>query len=68
MWRDQKEFDCIVVGGGPAGTTFARIAAAEGLSVLLLEKDIYLGHPFCLMVYFHIDYLFVSKNYHIFQN
>jgi digeranylgeranylglycerophospholipid reductase len=45
MWRDQKEFDCIVVGGGPAGTTFARIAAAEGLSVLLLEKDRDIGMP-----------------------
>ena len=45
MWKDQKEFDCIVVGGGPAGSTFARIAAQGGLSVLLLEKDRDIGMP-----------------------
>lgn len=45
MWQDQKEFDCIVVGGGPAGTTFARVAAEGGLSVLLLEKDRDIGMP-----------------------
>jgi len=45
MWRNQKEFDCIVVGGGPAGTTFSRVAAAGGLSVLLLEKDRDIGMP-----------------------
>ncbi len=45
MWQGQKEFDCIVVGGGPAGSTFARIAAQGGLSVLLLEKDRDIGMP-----------------------
>jgi len=45
MWKEQKEFDCIVVGGGPAGSTFARIAAQGGLSVLLLEKDRDIGMP-----------------------
>ncbi|MDP7666273.1 MAG: NAD(P)/FAD-dependent oxidoreductase [Candidatus Poseidoniia archaeon] len=44
MWRQQK-FDVIVVGGGPAGTTAARYAAQEGLSVLLLEKDRDIGIP-----------------------
>ncbi len=44
MWRQQK-FDVIVVGGGPAGTTAARYAAQEGLSVLLLEKDRDIGVP-----------------------
>jgi digeranylgeranylglycerophospholipid reductase len=44
MWRKQK-FDIIVVGGGPAGTTAARYAAQEGLSVLLLEKDRDIGVP-----------------------
>lgn len=45
MWKEQKEFDCIVVGGGPAGSTFAQIAAEGGLSVLLLEKDRDIGMP-----------------------
>ena len=45
MWKDHTEFDCIVVGGGPAGSTFARIAAQGGLSVLLLEKDRDIGMP-----------------------
>ena len=45
MWKDQNEFDCIVVGGGPAGSTFARVAAEGGLSVLLLEKDRDIGMP-----------------------
>ncbi len=45
MWKEQKEFDCIVVGGGPAGSTFAHIAAEGGLSVLLLEKDRDIGMP-----------------------
>lgn len=45
MWKEQKEFDCIVVGGGPAGSIFAKVAAANGLSVLLLEKDRDIGMP-----------------------
>jgi len=32
-------WDLIVVGSGPAGSSAARLAAAEGLKVLLLEKD-----------------------------
>ncbi len=45
MWKNQQKFDCIVVGGGPAGCTFARIAAEGGLSVLVLEKDREIGVP-----------------------
>ena len=44
MWQ-QKQFDCIVVGGGPAGTTFAQVASRSGLSVLVLEKDRDIGMP-----------------------
>ncbi|MFW5735713.1 MAG: geranylgeranyl reductase family protein [Oceanidesulfovibrio sp.] len=32
------EYDCIVIGAGPAGCTFALMAARKGLSVLLLER------------------------------
>jgi digeranylgeranylglycerophospholipid reductase len=44
MWKQQK-FDVVVVGGGPAGSTFARVAAEGGLSVLVLEKDRDIGMP-----------------------
>jgi len=40
-----KQFDCVVVGGGPAGSTFADIASQNGLSVLVLEKDREIGVP-----------------------
>lgn len=33
-----KEFDVVVVGGGPAGATAAHEAAQRGLSVLLLDR------------------------------
>jgi glycerol-3-phosphate dehydrogenase len=33
----QRPFDLCVVGGGPAGVTVARKAAAAGLSVALME-------------------------------
>ena len=38
-------FDCIIVGGGPAGLSAAIAARRMGLAVLLLEKDIVGGHP-----------------------
>ena len=36
-------FDCVVIGGGPAGMFAALTAADRGLSVLLLEKNDRLG-------------------------
>ncbi len=41
----KRDWDIIVVGGGPAGTVFARYAAEKGLSVLVLEKDREIGLP-----------------------
>ncbi|MDA0987030.1 MAG: NAD(P)/FAD-dependent oxidoreductase [Bacteroidetes bacterium] len=41
----KKEYDIIVVGAGPAGSTAARYAAKNGASVLLLEKDRDVGYP-----------------------
>ena len=44
MWKKQK-YDVIVVGAGPTGLTFARLAASDGLSVLLLDKKKKIGSP-----------------------
>lgn len=41
----KKAYDVIVVGAGPAGSTAARIAAENGASVLMLEKDREIGIP-----------------------
>ena len=44
MWN-KKQYDIIVVGAGPSGSTFAKIAASNGLSVLLLERKNRIGVP-----------------------
>lgn len=42
----RDSYDAIVIGGGPAGTTFARLLRAAGRSVLTLERA---RHPrFCI--------------------
>jgi len=41
----KNEYDVIVVGAGPAGSTAARHAALGGASVLMLEKDRDIGTP-----------------------
>lgn len=41
----KNTYDVIVVGAGPAGTTAARFAAEQGVSVLILEKDRDVGYP-----------------------
>jgi digeranylgeranylglycerophospholipid reductase len=41
----KKDYDVIVVGAGPAGSTAARFAAEHGISVLMLEKDRDVGYP-----------------------
>ena len=41
----RNEYDIIVVGAGPAGSTAARFAASKGVSVIILEKDRDVGYP-----------------------
>jgi digeranylgeranylglycerophospholipid reductase len=38
-------FDVVVVGGGPAGSTCARLCAGQGLSTCLIEEHAAAGHP-----------------------
>src|ERR1700722_20744160 len=40
MSANAEEYDVVVVGGGPAGSTVATFIAMKGNSVLLLEKGI----------------------------
>ncbi len=41
----RTDFDAVVVGGGPAGTCFARKAAEGGMRVLVIEKKKDFGTP-----------------------
>ncbi len=39
------DYDAIVIGGGPAGSSFARIAAQNGMEVLIIDKRKEIGVP-----------------------
>ncbi|MEM3056515.1 MAG: geranylgeranyl reductase family protein, partial [Candidatus Bathyarchaeia archaeon] len=41
----QEDYDVVVVGAGPAGSTSAKIAAEGGLKVLLITRNIEIGVP-----------------------
>lgn len=41
---DSEEFDVVVVGGGPAGSTLAALVAMQGRRVLVLEKEYFPRH------------------------
>ncbi len=45
MIKDKQEFDVIVIGAGPAGSTAAKFAAENGAKVLILERDREPGIP-----------------------
>jgi flavin-dependent dehydrogenase len=40
MIAQSNDYDCIVIGGGPSGSTTAALVADAGYRVLLLERDI----------------------------
>lgn len=39
------DYDVVVIGSGPAGSSFARIAAGSGMSVLVIDKRKDIGNP-----------------------
>ena len=39
------DYDIIIIGGGPAGASMARIAAQNGMSVMIYDKRKELGEP-----------------------
>lgn len=41
---NSEEFDVVVVGGGPAGSTLAALVAMQGRRVLVLEKEFFPRH------------------------
>jgi digeranylgeranylglycerophospholipid reductase len=41
----KKLYDLVIIGAGPAGSTVARLAADNGLSVLMIDKRQELGAP-----------------------
>jgi len=45
LLRLQTEYDAIVLGAGPAGSTFGKKAAQAGMKVLLLDKKKEIGTP-----------------------
>ena len=36
---NQNRYDVVIVGGGPAGLTAARVLGEAGTTVLVIEKD-----------------------------
>ena len=54
-----NNFDVIVIGGGPAGSTVASILAREGRSVILFEKEVFPRH--------HIGESLMTDTYWTFQ-
>jgi digeranylgeranylglycerophospholipid reductase len=42
---NEKQYDVVIIGGGPAGTTTAKYAAKKGISVLIVEKRQEIGAP-----------------------
>jgi len=45
---DYVHCDCLVIGGGPSGLTLAREVALQGVKVLIVERNNYLGGGFWL--------------------
>lgn len=55
----KESYDCIVVGGGPAGSTAAALVAEAGFSTLLVERE--------KMPRFHIGESLMPETYWVFR-
>ena len=47
MMTQEKKFDAIVIGAGPAGSTAAYLLAKSGLQVLVLDKKVFPRDKLC---------------------
>src|SRR5215210_3117556 len=59
MEMNSNNYDVIVMGGGPAGSTVASILAREGRRVVLFEKEVFPRH--------HIGESLMTDTYWTFQ-
>jgi len=59
MTFDNNQYDCIVVGGGPAGSTVAALVAESGHSTLLVERE--------KMPRFHVGESLMPETYWVFE-
>jgi len=55
----KSAYDCVVIGGGPAGSTTAALTAEAGLSTLLLERE--------KMPRFHVGESLMPEAYWVFE-
>lgn len=55
----QSSYDCIVIGGGPAGTTVAALVAEAGFKTLLIEREHFPRH--------HVGESLMPETYWIFE-